>query len=95
MLKHREVAKNVKRYFKHKADALGPGIAYLEFDGEIPTRQVEKYGDLWLCSIKDYYPGIGPGLTDRALSELGLEPKHEISKEEFEEAWNEALKHVQ
>jgi len=85
----------MKRYFQHEADALGPGVAYLEFDGEIPIRQVEKYGDLWLCSIKNYHPGIGPGLTDQALSELGLEPKHEISKEEFEQTWNEELKQLQ
>jgi hypothetical protein len=89
-----EKREQMKRYLKHEADALGPGIAYLEFDGEIPTRQVEKYGDLWLCSIRDYYPGTGPGLTDRALSELGPEPKLEISQEEFEETWNEAVKHV-
>ena len=32
------------------------------------------------------------GSTDLALSEMGFEPQHEISQEEFEEAWNEALK---
>lgn len=86
----------MKRYFKHTAESdLGSGIAYLEFDGELPTRQVEKYGDRWFCSIKRYYPEIGPGLTDRSLSELDLEPQDEISQAEFEVAWNEALKHVQ
>ena len=50
----------MKRYFKHKAESdLGSGIAYLEFDKEIPTRQVEKYGDQWFCSMKHYYPEIG------------------------------------
>ncbi len=87
----------MKRYFKHDADdfGLGPGIAYFEFDGELPTRQVEQYGDRWLSSMKRYHPGIGPGLVDIALSKMGFEPQHEISQEEFEEAWNEALKHAQ
>ena len=86
----------MKRYFKHEAESdLGSGIADLEFDGELPTRQVEQNGDRWVCSMKRYHPEIGPGLTDRSLSELDLEPQHEISQAEFEEAWNEALKHVQ
>ena len=35
----------MQRYFKHEAESdLGSGIAYLEFDGELPTRQVENYG---------------------------------------------------
>jgi hypothetical protein len=85
----------VKRYFKHEAESgLGPGIAYLEFDGEIPTRQAEKYGDRWFCSIKRFHPEIGPGLTDRSFSQFEIEPQDEISQEEFEEAWNEALKYV-
>jgi hypothetical protein len=97
LLKHPEVARDVKRYFKHDADdiGLGPGVAYFEFDGELPTRQVEHYGDRWLSSIERYHPGLGPGLIDRALSEIDFEPQHEISQEEFEEAWNEALKHAQ
>ena len=74
---------------------LGSGIAYLEFDGEIPTRQVEKYSDRWFCSVKSYHPEIGPGLTDRSFSQLDLEPQHEKSQAEVEEAWNEALKYVQ
>jgi hypothetical protein len=85
----------VKRYFKHEAESdLGSGIAYLEFDGELPTRQVEKYGYRWFSSTKRYHPEIGPGLTDRSLSELDLEPQHEISQTEFEEAWNVAIKHI-
>lgn len=56
----------MKRYFKHEADdfGLGPGVAYFEFDGELPARQVEHYGDRWLSSIERYHPGIGPGLVD-------------------------------
>jgi hypothetical protein len=29
------------------------------------------------------------------IAESGLEPQHEIAQAEFEEVWNEALKHVQ
>ncbi len=91
-----EGARTTKRYFKHWAESnLGSGIAYIEFDGELPTRQVEKYGDRWFCSIKRSHPEIGPGLIESTLSESGLEPQHEISQAEFEEVWNEALKHVQ
>ena len=86
----------MERYFKHEAESdLGSGIAYLEFDGEIPTRQVEKYGDRWFCSVNRYHPEIGPGLTDRSLSQIDIESQDEISQEEFEEAWNEAIKYVQ
>ena len=48
-----------------------------------------------ISSIKRYHPELGPGLTDRALSEMDFEAQHEISQEEFEEAWNEAIKHAQ
>ena len=86
----------MKRYFKHNAESdLGSGIAYLEFDVGLPTRQVEKYNDRWFCSVKRYHPEIGPGLTDRSLLQIDIEPRDEISQEEFEEAWNEAIKYVQ
>ena len=86
----------MKRYVKHEAESdLGSGIAYLEFDGEIPTRQVEKYSDRWFCSVKCYHPEIGPGLTDRSLSQIDIGPQDEISQAEFEEVWNEAIKYVQ
>ena len=86
----------MKRYFKHWAESsLGSGIAYNEFDGELPTRQVEKYGDRWFSSIKRFHPEIGPGLIESTLSDSGLESQDEISQAEFEEAWNEALKHMQ
>src|SRR5260370_40964395 len=91
-----EGARTTKRYFKHWAESgLGSGIAYIEFDGELPTRQVERYGDRWFSSIKRSHPELGPGLSDRAFSESGLEPQDEIAQAEFEEAWNEPLKHMQ
>jgi hypothetical protein len=58
-------------------------------------KHVEKYGDRWFCSIKRSHPEIGPGLIGATFSESGLEPQHGISQAEFEEVWNETLKHVQ
>jgi len=68
---------------------LGEGTVYFEFDGQWATRQVEVYGDRWLCSSKDYPPGVGPGLCDQPLSELDLHKEHEIFKVEFEHVWRE------
>ncbi len=83
----------MKRYFKREADiGLGPGVAYVEFDGEWATRQVEIYGERWLSSLDSYHDDIGPGLVDQPLSLLGFEPEHEISQAEFEEIWAEMVR---
>jgi len=93
----------MRRYFK-RTDADSPfhdgpplGSFFVEYDGELPKRQVEVYGERWLSSRREYHPGVGPGLTDIALSENlssgGLGPQWEISAEEFEAAWEEADKH--
>jgi hypothetical protein len=88
--------RDVKRYYKGPGESMiGTGVIYIEFDGEWPTRQAERYDNQWFCSKKAFHPGIGPGLSDRPLSELDLTQVQEISQEEFEEAWNEALRHVQ
>jgi len=51
----------MKRYFKKEAEsALGRGIAYVEFDDERVSRQVEIYSDRWFCSTIAYHPEIGP-----------------------------------
>jgi hypothetical protein len=78
----------MKRYFKHRAESsLGLGVAYIEFDGDRATRQVENYGEKWFCSDKDFHSGIGPALCDQPLSELGLNLTDEISPDEFERVW--------
>ncbi len=83
----------MKRYFKHEAESdLGAGGAYLEIDGEWAVRQVERYSGRWFCSNKEYHPEIGPALADQPLSELELKPEHEISADEFEAVWEEAMK---
>lgn len=52
------------RNFKREAEsALGVGVAYLEFDGERATRQVENYGDRWFCSDRDFHAGLTPPPT--------------------------------
>jgi hypothetical protein len=83
----------MKRYYKHDAESeVGLGVAYLEFDGEWATRQVEIYGDCWFCSMKAYHPEIGPALIDQPFSVLELQPEQEITSEEFEVIWEKALK---
>jgi hypothetical protein len=81
----------VKRYFRRTVAAgeipLGAGVVWLEFDGDEPTRQVERYGDRWFSSRDEYHPELGPGLADLPLSELGLEPMDEVDAAEFERAW--------
>ncbi|MGB8343358.1 MAG: hypothetical protein WCD86_00660 [Ktedonobacteraceae bacterium] len=85
----------MKRYFKHRAETdLGIGIAYIEFEDEWASRQVEIYGDRWFCSTVAYHPEIGPGLSDQPLSVLGLTPADEITQHEFEVIWQESLKHT-
>jgi hypothetical protein len=81
----------MKRYFRREIQPqdseLGAGVMWLEFDGEQPTRQVERYGDRWFSSRKEYHPELGGGLADQSLSELDLGLEHEIGAREFEEAW--------
>jgi hypothetical protein len=80
----------MKRYFKRITDSqseLGRGVAYFEFDGDIPLRQVERYGERWYDSRTDYHPELGPGLVDQPPHVLGLTEENEIDEAEFEEAW--------
>ncbi|MEH1820911.1 MAG: hypothetical protein V7L31_17840 [Nostoc sp.] len=84
----------MKLYFKHEAESdLGMGIAYIEFDGDWASRQVEIYGDKWFLSNTVYHPETrGMALCDQPLSETCLGTEHEISESEFELVWSEALK---
>lgn len=83
----------MKRYYRRVSESdLGEGIAYLEFDGEWALRQVEIYGDRWFDSRTDYHPEIGPGLVDQPFTDLGITDDEEISAEEFERVWQEALR---
>lgn len=84
----------MKRYFKRELlpedSELGGGVLWIEFDGEQPTRQVERYGERWVSSRDEYHPGLGGGLADQPLSEVDLGPEHEVSPAEFEDAWEKA-----
>ncbi|WP_392533490.1 hypothetical protein [Nostoc sp. C117] len=84
----------MKLYFKHEAESdLGIGIAYLEFDGDSASRQVEIYGDKWFLSNRVYHLETGGmSLCDQPLSEADLGIQHKISQSEFELIWSEALK---
>ena len=79
----------MKRYFQHEAESdLGEGMAYLEFDGERASRQVEVYGDRWLRADEAH----NEWLADQPLEVVGLSAEHEISSQEFERIWQEAMK---
>ena len=81
----------MKRYFKYESESyLGEGTKWIEFEGELATRQVEKYGDRWFSSRQDYHPEIGLGLFDQSFSDLHLRPDEEITAAEFEEVWAES-----
>jgi hypothetical protein len=87
----REEEEIMKRYFKSPTDPqvrLGTGVAYFEFDGDVPLRQVERYGDDWFDSRAEYHAELGPGLVDQPPHVLGLGVDDEITAEEFERAWS-------
>lgn len=81
----------MKRYFKVTWESeIGLGVIFHEFDGEVPTRQVERYGDRWFSSRDEHHAELGPGLVDAPLTETNLQADHEISTEEFEDVWRES-----
>ena len=80
-----------KRYFKVPYESvLGPGVVYHEFDGDEPTRQVERYGHRWFSSRDTHHSELGPALVDLPLHELEFSRDQEITAEEFERAWEES-----
>ena len=76
----------MKRYFRSES---GPYIDYIEFDEEYPIRAVKIYEGVWSWASEDEHR---LELPDQPFSPIGLRPEHEISREEFEEVWNEAQK---
>ena len=82
----------MKKYFKKETEfQCDKGFIYLEFEEEIPMRQVDVYGNKYFCSLDEYHTELGPGLCDQPLSQLGLSLPEESSAEEFEEAWEKAI----
>lgn len=87
----------MKRHFKRilaPDTSIGTGLAYFEFEEDWATRQIEIYGDHWYHSDSpsNYHADLGIGLVDRPLSELELTEEEQISAEEFEGMWSEALR---
>jgi hypothetical protein len=85
----------VKRYFRRDGDwpGVGTGSVWLEFEGDYATRQVELYDGKWHSSIDKFHPDLGGSLTHEPLSVHEFVPSEEIAAEEFEKAWDEALKY--
>lgn len=78
----------MKRYFKHEAESdHGTGTVYLEVVNDWPSRQVEVYGDTWLWGDE----ANPENLADQPLEVLELGKEHEITPDEFERVWKEAL----
>jgi hypothetical protein len=63
---------------------------WFEFDGDVPVRQVERYGDRWFSSREAYHADLGPGLTDQPPSVLGLGEDDATTADTFETVWLEA-----
>ena len=79
----------MKRYFKHDAESdLGEGVAYMEITDGWPSRQVEVYGEKWRWADEAH----NELLADQPFEVLELGQEHEIQADEFEQAWQEALK---
>ncbi len=83
------------RYFRFdwEPDGLGPGSVWNEFRDDEPNRQVERYGSRWFSSRNEHHPELGPGLAEGPLSAMDYGPEHEVTAEEFEEAWRMAGEH--
>jgi hypothetical protein len=79
----------MRRYFKREAESeFGVGTAYLEISEGWPVRQVEVYGETWRWGNNDH----PDHLADQPFEALELSAEHEISSEQFERVWEEALR---
>jgi hypothetical protein len=79
----------MNRYFKHEAESdLGSGTAYMEITDGWPRRQVEVYGKTWRWGDESH----NEWLADQPFEVLELRDEHAISREEFEQIWQEALR---
>ncbi|NOK03142.1 MULTISPECIES: hypothetical protein [Myxococcus] len=80
---------STKRYFKRDAESeYGEGICYMEITGDWPSRQIEIYGETWLWGDEKHLEH----LADQPFEVLDLGEEYEIPSEEFERAWQEAMK---
>ena len=89
LLRERE-AIEVKRYIKD--DLTEIGIFYYEYDGDYNIRKIEIRNGQWNYATENHRRDY---LADQPLSESERHPatwQYEISTEEFEKVWDEALK---
>lgn len=78
----------MKHYYKREAESeFGEGVAYIEIDGDWPSRQVEIYGDTWLRGDESRLER----LADQPFAVLELGPEYQIEEAEFERIWREAV----
>ena len=83
-----------KRYFKGPWEPGSEDLEYIEFTDGWPSRQVDIVDGVWYCSLDEPVDGVG-GLADQSLTTLDLPDEWEITAEEFEEVWAEALRRRQ
>jgi hypothetical protein len=69
---------------------LREGTLYLELEGDRAVRQVDAYGGQWFSSRKLSHDEIGIGLTDLPYETSPAWPETEITRDEFERAWDTA-----
>lgn len=80
-----------KRYFKGPDEPGGSDLEYIEFTDGWPTRQIDIVDGRRYSSLDEPIPGVGGGLADQSLYSLALPDEWEISEEEFDRAWDEAM----
>ncbi len=81
-----------KRYFRGPHEPDSEDLEYIEFTDDWPTRQVDIVGGEWYCSLDEAVPGLGGSLADQPLSRLELPDEWEISADESEGVWADALR---
>jgi hypothetical protein len=80
-----------KKYFKGPHEPGSDDLEYIEFTDDWPTRQVDIVDGRWYCSLDEPVDDVG-GLADQPLSALEVRDEWEITAEEFEEVWAEAMR---
>ncbi len=80
----------MRHYYRHDAESERgeEGTVYFEFTDDVPTRQVEVYGDHWRWGDAEH----PDHLADQSFPDCALGVEHQIGRETFEELWIEALR---
>ena len=92
-VEEQEGGEQMKRYFKYDENPEVRGVLYYEYDDEYNIRRMVLKNGRWQYASEEYRREY---LVDQPLSAHDPETwNHEISREEFEAAWNEAIKERQ